>query len=205
MEEQQIKSWFALDGDNTLNLSHNLNEDSVVMDLGAYRGKWLYDLLKRNPALAKGKVYAIEPVPAFFDTLPKNLIEYPNVQSRMVGVGLENKTLGIQQTNDATSTSSSGNLDIELVTMENILKHWNLDHVDLLQINIEGLEYELLENWIKTGLIKKFKALQIQFHFTPIGPKDSDERKKNIQESLKKLGYTCKFNFNYVWEHWELK
>ena len=62
---------------------------------------------------------------------------------------------------------------------------------------------ELLENWIESGLITKFKTLQIQFHFEGIGPKDSDERMEKIQASLSHMGYTKKFGYCYVWECWQ--
>jgi FkbM family methyltransferase len=38
------------------------------------------------------------------------------------------------------------------------------DHVDLLKINIEGIEYEILPRIISSGHINKIKHLQIQFH-----------------------------------------
>ena len=38
------------------------------------------------------------------------------------------------------------------------------DRVDLLKINIEGIEYEILPRIISSGHINKIKHLQIQFH-----------------------------------------
>ena len=46
---RDIKQWFADDGDNTLLLDHDLNEDSVIYDLGGYLGLWngkMYDKYK---------------------------------------------------------------------------------------------------------------------------------------------------------------
>ena len=64
---------------------------------------------------------------------------------------------------------------------------------------------KLLENWIKSGLITKFKTLQLQFHNSPIGPYDAKEKREKIRESLSRLGYTSKFSYDWGWECWELK
>lgn len=43
--------------------------------------------------------------------------------------------------------------------------------------------------------------LHIQFHnFVP----NCAERRAKIQENLEKLGYSCMFNFKWVWELWIL-
>ena len=83
--------------------------------------------------------------------------------------------------------------------MENILYEFKLDHVDLLQINIEGDEYSLLEDMIKTGFINKFSTIQIQFH---LGIPNDIERRENIQKGLIQHGYKQKYNYDFVWEAW---
>lgn len=40
MHTGNIKEWIALNGDNTLRLDYPLDEQSVVIDLGAYHGDW---------------------------------------------------------------------------------------------------------------------------------------------------------------------
>ena len=37
---KQVERWFADDGDNTLRLNYPLDENSVVFDVGAYKGAW---------------------------------------------------------------------------------------------------------------------------------------------------------------------
>ena len=29
-----------------------------------------------------------------------------------------------------------------------MMNYWDIKHIDLLQINIEGAEYDILENWL---------------------------------------------------------
>ena len=52
---------------------------------------------------------------------------------------------------------------VELWSIEKLLELTG--DIDLIQINIEGEEYPLLEYMIKNDLIYKFKRLMIEFHF----------------------------------------
>ena len=71
--------------------------------------------------------------------------------------------------------------------------------VDLMQINIEGEEYGLLEKAIVDGTINQIKHLQIQFH-TYID--NAVERRNNIQEGLSK-SFTKTFDYPFVFEGWK--
>ena len=82
------------------------------------------------------------------------------------------------------------------------MNYYSLNHIDLMQINIEGDEYDILEHWLKTGIINKIKILQIQFHNFP-EIENHISRRKNIQLELKKNGYKLKYCFQWVWEAWE--
>jgi asparagine synthetase B (glutamine-hydrolysing) len=82
---------------------------------------------------------------------------------------------------------------------ETILNNFELEFVDLIQINIEGDEYDLLEHMIKTGSINKFKNIQIQFH---LGIKNDFERRNKIKEGLQINGFINKFDYQFVWESW---
>ena len=72
--------------------------------------------------------------------------------------------------------------------------------IDLMKINIEGGEYELLEEILSSGWVHNIKNLQIQFHdFFP----EAKGRMEAIQE---KLSFTHELTYQYpfVWENWQL-
>jgi hypothetical protein len=83
--------------------------------------------------------------------------------------------------------------------MKSLLEYWGLDMVDLIQINIEGDEYPVLESLIEDGLINRFKNIQIQFHH---GIDNDIERRNSIRNGLLKNGFKEKFNYPFVWESW---
>ena len=71
----------------------------------------------------------------------------------------------------------------------------------MIKINIEGGEFEFLENIIKSELVTKFDNIQVQFHdFVP----NSDIRMSEIQKELSKTHYLT-YQFEYVWENWKRK
>ena len=86
--------------------------------------------------------------------------------------------------------------------MDNILNEWNLTDVDLLQINIEGEEYPLLEYMLKHDLVKYFKNIQIQFHYIGMSG-DVIDRREKIQQGLVDNGFTQSYNYEFVWESWK--
>mgnify|MGYP006245289443 CR=1 FL=1 len=52
LNRNEIGRWFRDRGDDTHNLNYNLNEESVVMDLGGYTGVWAQQIInKYNPRM----------------------------------------------------------------------------------------------------------------------------------------------------------
>ena len=199
---QEINEWRESNGDQTYIFDHDLNTDSIVMDLGAFKGVWSEQLNNK----IKCNIYLLEPVKQFYLELENKFNMFDNIRYRQVGVSTSNVSLNLPITNgDYTqitkNDSNEGEL-IHLVTLEDIMKFWNITHIDLLQINIEGAEYEVLENWLESETINKIKILQIQFHnFKEID--NNISRRKNIQKKLQEHGYKLKYNFQWVWECWQ--
>ena len=207
---QEIKEWFAAKGDNTYIFNHNIDKNSIVVDLGAYTGLWASQLNTDIPC----KIYLLEPVEQFYKVLENKFNNNQNINYRQVGIGTEDKILFLsnnQIKKDATritysdknnSNNSNNSNNIEIVTLDNMMNFWDIKYIDLLQINIEGGEYDILENWLETGIINKIKILQIQFHNFP-EIENHISRRKNIQKKLQKNGYKMKYCFQWVWEAWE--
>jgi FkbM family methyltransferase len=200
LNELEVKRWFSDRGDYTHNITYDLNEDSVVIDLGGYTGLWVEQIInKYNP-----KIYVIEPIEEFYNVIVNKFKNNNKVNILNVGVSDEDKNGVMFLQGDATSANlNSGNaINVKYYKMETLLKKWNLTEVDLIQINIEGDEYLILENMLKTGLINLFKNIQIQFHY---GIDGDIERREKIQQGLKDNRYELKFNYPFVWESWHKK
>jgi len=200
LNDVEVRRWFGDKGDYTHNIDYDLNEDSVIMDLCGYTGVWAKQIItKYNP-----NIYIIEPITKFYDGMVKTFESNDKVNLLNVGAGSEDKDGIIYLSGDGTSSNLKGgeSVNVKFNTMETILDKWGIDSVDLIQINIEGDEYPLLEGMLKSGVINKFKNIQIQFHY---GIEGDVERRVEIQKGLKDNGYEIKFNYPFVWESWYKK
>lgn len=198
----EVYRWIRQNGDKTLGLTYDLNEDSIVMDLGGYTGVWLNQIVEKyNP-----NIYAIEPIKLFYDEMVETLEH--NKKSNFLNVGVSNvndKNGVIYINGDETSDRDLGGdkVTVEFQTMDVILKNWGLDEVDVLQINIEGAEYPLLNHMIENDLLKHFKNIKIQFHLNCGGNEIFDRNR--IHNSFIAEGFTKTYDYTFVWENWERK
>jgi FkbM family methyltransferase len=198
LHPQEIHRWFSDNGDNTHILNYDLNENSKVMDLGGFVGVWAEKIInKYNP-----NVYLIEPIPQFYDQIVLKFQNNSKVHLMCSAVGDKNKTGFIYLSGDGSSSnlSNENGIPVEYKTIDKILQDFNIGEVDLLQINIEGDEYALLENMLKTGDVHKFKNIQVQFH---LGIENDVKRREEIHQEFIKNNFKLKYNYNFVWEAWE--
>ena len=197
LNEQEVHRWFRDNGDYTHNITYDLDESSTIMDLGGYTGVWAQQMIQKyNP-----NVYLLEPIPEFFDIMQDKFKNNNKVKSMCVGVASKNRMGEIYLSGDGTSANLTNGKSVlvEFKTIDRILDDFGLKQVDLLQINIEGDEYPLLESMLNTGSINRFNNVQIQFH---LGIEDDVERRNNIRSGLEQNGFKNKFDYPFVWESW---
>jgi len=200
-----LNQWFADNGDYTHNINYELNNDSVVIDLGGYYGLWIDEILKKNnPNIPN--IILVEPVPEFYNHLVTKYKNYEKIKVMNVGVSTDKNeaTKTLYVSSDGSSTNFNINvksvIQIKTMPIDKILSDNNINQVDLLQINIEGDEYGLMEYMIESNTIDKFKNIQIQFH---LGIDNDIERRNIIQKNLVSKGFKNKFDYPFVWESWE--
>ena len=197
LDSNELSRWRNDNGDYTHNLQYPFNSDSVVMDLGGFKGIWAQQMID----LYNPNIYIIEPIDLFYSHMVDKFVENPKVKLMNVAVSVENKNSTIFLNNDSSSFNSPGvPTAVKLLTLQTILDLWKLNHVDLLQINIEGDEYNLLEQITDHNVIDRFKYIQIQFH---MGVYNDAIRRNRIQEKLLIRGFRSRFNYPFVWEGWE--
>lgn len=197
LNSQEIPRWFSDNGDNTHNVNYDLTENSIVMDVGAYTGIWIDEIIKRyNPY-----VYLLEPVKEFYDILVEKFKNNSKVKVMMVAVASSNRigTIYLNKDGSSSNTTSNTALYVEYKTIDSILKEWSIGMIDLVQINIEGDEYPLLDYMIQNNLLNHFTNIQVQFH---MGVGDEVNKRNFIQQQLIKGGFTNKFDYPFVWESW---
>jgi FkbM family methyltransferase len=197
LDKYHFTLWRDHEGDYTHSLNHSLSINSTVVELGGFTGVWATQIHSKFQC----KVYAIEPIEKFYNQMVDRFKDQSNIHLLNVGVGVEDKKGIIYLSDDGSSSNAENSIpvEVEFRTLNRILNEWDIKEVDLLQMNIEGDEYPVLENMLETGIIDRIKTLQVQFH---LGIKNDRERKEAIHERLKAKGFKLKYSYPFVWEAW---
>lgn len=189
--------WASIRGDETLMLDHTINENSHVVELGGYKGVWVSQIVdKFNPY-----VYIFEPVQEYYSFLCEKFKDNPKIKIYKFGVSDKNESINISLIGDSSSIISHSNKteSIDILSFDKMIDILNLPSIDLMQINIEGSEYSLLDFAISKNYLNNIQKILIQFH---TNVENCVDRRNNIQHNLKNIGFTKIFDYSFIWESW---
>lgn len=198
MEKPEFNKWFA-DNAEELRYNYDLSSDSIVVDIGAYKGEFS----KRIFEIFGCRVYAFEPVKHYFDIASAVLRPYIHrILVSHSGVAGNTHIGRICINGDESSSHKivAGGCCEESIfwSVDSVIHSLGLKEVDLVKINIEGGEYDLLEAMISKGIVERFRNIQVQFHNFMEG---APERRRHIQEALSRT-HEPTYMYNWVWENW---
>ena len=196
----RVQSWFKDNGDETHRLNYNLTENSIVFDLGGYKGEFASAIMNKYNCT----VFIFEPISFLYDIIVNKFSD--NRKLHPYCFGLYNKTTRrqISLSDNASSIfiTKTNTVEIQLKDIAEFLNENSVGIIDLIKINIEGAEYDLLESLINYGLISRFKNIQVQFHDFIIP--NAELRMRNIQQQLSKT-HQLTYQYEFVWENWKIK
>lgn len=198
IQRKRVIPWFAINGDKTLRLNYLLDDSSLVIDVGGYEGQWASDIFSKYCC----NIIIFEPVKEFSLKIKNRFLNNKKIICYSVGLSKEDRETNISLLENSSSIfKDNSQLEkINLVNAYNFFKNNDITSIDLMKINIEGGEYDLLENLIENNYITNIKNIQIQFHnFIP----EAKDRMKKIQQELNKTHHLT-FQFEFVWENWEI-
>lgn len=175
-----------------------------IWDVGAYEGRWAWDMFDRYPTAI---LHLFEPVPDYaLRLLIEARIRDPQHESIAVTkAGLSDKTGTAEITiaGDRSSTYEMGYLGtgIAQIALVDVLEALGSQFVHVMKVNIEGEEYPVLERLIVSGKVSQIGTLLVQFHtFIP----HFGERYLGIRRGLLKT-HTPTWRDPFVWERWDLR
>lgn len=192
---------FYRDGgiDNILNFI-NINDNSKVLDAGAYRGEFADEILKKFGS----HLILYEPLESEFNYLKKKYQYNLKVELQNLAISNTNNYKFLTVDNNNSSISDVKINKSIKIKCENVIDIFDkLKSIDLIKMNIEGSEYEILNEIIKKNYLTKCKYYLIQFHHK--NNKNLIRNKEIIENEFSKMNFKKIFNYNYVWEVWELK
>ena len=145
-----------------------VEENDVVVDIGASVGPFTYSIINKNPKL----VYCLEPHPELFNTLTFNLSKFNNVICINEGISSNNGDIIFENLfNDDLEDDYIGSQmwcktqTCKGITFQTLLEKYNIDKIDFLKIDCEGGEYDVFTennlNWIYNNV----KKIAGEWHF----------------------------------------
>lgn len=193
-----IVDWFVDKGDGLLRVDYPLDADSIVFDVGGYVGEWAEYIRQRFDP----HIYIYEPNPECREFLRERFQNASKVLVYSYGLSDRNRTAMLNIAGIGSSIYKGGKQSqqakIELRDIQDVIFQLNITNIDLIKINIEGGEYSLLKRMIETGIVKRCRDIQIQFHdWYP----EAGALRKEITRSLS-LSHYRTWNYPFVWENW---
>lgn len=169
-----------------LYLQH-IKKGDVVFDVGANIGYYtvLFSIITRK----NGEIHAFEPVPPTFQKLLDSVKYFRNVQTINKAVGDYNGLVDVHYNlNDSEKASliapKEGTFEttkIPILTLDSYFIEQNLNKINFVKCDVEGLEYEVLKGFEKT-LFKYKPKLSIEVTI-------SSEKRTNLFNFLQQVGY----------------
>ncbi len=177
-----------------LRYTYPLNNESVVLDLGGYKGEWAQEIWDKY----KCHLYIYEPVKSLFDEAVDRFKD--NHKVKLFNFGLSDQDSRDLISLDGLASSQfigKRSEEVEFKDAKIILGYFK--KIDLIKINIEGGEFKVLPRMISLGLHNICDNLQIQFHhFYP----NSEKLREEIRRELLKT-HTLTYDYPFFFENYK--
>lgn len=196
---REWRRWTKDNGEQKRYAFASLPAESVVVDLGGYRGEWASGILALQ---SKINMHVFEAHPGFALALQEKFADQDNVVVHAVGLGSREAEFSISDSGEASSAQDA-DLTVRCRSVEagEYFRAAEIGKIDLLKVNIEGGEYDILPHLIKTNLIRNVEILQVQFHRYDA----SDEKRRDDITQALAVTHTRTWCYDFIWEEWRRK
>ena len=187
--------WF-LSNREKLKYGMKLAPDGLVLDVGSYLGEFTQKMLKKNPNMT---FWLYEPIPKYFSACANRYKDRENIIVHQKAVSADGRDITMQINSLRSRQQNKIALDSTVVESKSIQEIFDsVLNIELMKINIEGMEYECLEQLMLSGSLIKVRHLLIQFHNFE---SDSQERRNALRNKIEQDFYNI-YTFEWIWELW---
>ena len=131
-----------------------VEEQDIVVDLGASVGPFTYKILKNKPS----KVYCLEPHKELYNTLLDNIGDNKNVICINSGISDKDGEITFNNLFNKDSIFTGIPTIANSITFKTLLSAYNIEKIDFLKLDCEGGEYHIFTtdniDWIKKNVSK---------------------------------------------------
>ncbi len=163
------------------------DEDSCVVDVGANVG--FYAIWQARRALL-GSVLAFEPSPGVYSRLSRNLAVNGLRNASSIHAAVGDQVGIVQLVETASSINSkitdqmdSSGVDVECVTLSDIVERMQIGTIDILKIDTEGYERAVLAG--ARGILPRVRRIVVELHG------DIQAEKREVEALLQPFDFRC--------------
>lgn len=150
----------------------------AVFDVGSNYGQWARVALAR---IGSRELHCFEIIPAISRQLHKNLSAAPNVLVNDIGLGNEASTIEVNYCLDVPDVSSRYQIpdtppgweiervSVQITTGDDYCRSRGIDRIAMLKVDVEGMEYEVLEGFHSMLKDNRIGVVQFEYGFGYIG------------------------------------
>jgi FkbM family methyltransferase len=143
------------------------SQPSVIVDAGAHIGLASLWYANRYP---EAKVIALEPDPENYELLLRNTKAYDNIVPLNVALWNSSGTVALTDRQEGSwafqvrrpEEASASDRSVPSICVADLMRSFNLDHIDVLKVDIEGSEKEVFEDCAEW--VHRVSAIAIELH-----------------------------------------
>jgi FkbM family methyltransferase len=192
-------------------LKPEIRNFKTVLDVGAYHGDFIAEILKCNATLS---IHAFEPFKESFDFINERFAKNTRLKLNHVAIS-DIKGMAILNINAFKETNSlleSENVDkninlltkqqstekVEVITLDEYCNKNEIDYIDLIKIDTQGNSFNVLKGLDRMLTEKKINYLYVEAEFTEIYK--NEKLFSEIELLMRSYNYSIVkiYNLNYI-------
>ena len=175
-------------------ISNELSAGSIVVDLGANLGRFSHGMIARFGC----RCYAVEANPS----LCERIEFHPRLEIINAAVAGQAGTVSLHLSHNSEASSlfksamagQAGMIEVNALTLQDVLRRIDASRVDLLKIDIEGAEISVLES-CPDAVLQAIPQITVEFHdFLGITPRP-------VVEQVVRRMERCGFAWISMWRN----
>jgi FkbM family methyltransferase len=171
-----------------------LTHDSVVVEVGGYKGRWALQIAERYAP----RLYVFEPQRWAAEVCRDVLHNRAFIMDLALGTTTGPMLMGEWETDGCSLVKDGAEYQVKMWEISDVFRYLKIDHIDLMLINIEGYEYTLIPHMLERDI--RPQRLMVQFH-TFADP--SGVATGRIYDQLAAAGYAIAWSYGVVLTAWE--
>ena len=200
-EEKSIAHFFApqsyvhtilneqINRDKIYDFFFNGKKDLTILDAGANVG-----IFSVFCSPSSKKIYAIEPTPAHYGILQEVVKPFNNIQTINCAVWKNDEDIKFyivdyNTTSNSAVSPTNNSVTVSGRTIPTLIKENNIDHLDLIKMDIEGSEFEVINDQLLEYLYPIVDNWFLEVHTYPQYCSNFNHCREIMSNTFKRHGY----------------